>query len=70
MPAYRLYYLNPKGGIRRAVELACDTDEDAIAMVTQHVDGHAMELWDRDRVVRTFPATASGGVGAPSDPQD
>jgi hypothetical protein len=67
MPAYRLYYLNPKGGIRRAVELDCETDDAAVALVGQHVDGHAMELWDRDRVVRTFPAV---GPGAPSDPQD
>ncbi len=64
MPAYRLYYLNPKGGIRRAVELACDTDAAAIDLVAQHVDGHAMELWDRDRVVRTFPAVD------PSEPKD
>lgn len=56
MPYYRLYYLNNAGSIRRAVELPCQNDDEAITQAGRHRDGQAMELWDRDRVVKTFPA--------------
>jgi hypothetical protein len=57
MPDYRLYFLDSDGHIKRAVELHCASDAEAIAAVEQHRDGRAMELWDRARVVRKFAAT-------------
>ena len=56
MPSYRLYYLNSAGSIRQAVELPCLTDDEAITLAAAKRDGQPMELWDRDRVVKVFPA--------------
>ena len=55
MDGYRLYFLDGNGHIRHVVELECDSDETAIALVEQHRDGRDMELWQRGRFVGKFP---------------
>jgi len=60
MPDYRLYFLDETGHIRHAIELDCETDADAIALVDRHRDGRAMELWHLARQVRTFNARRDG----------
>jgi hypothetical protein len=57
---YRLYYLDPNGHVRHAVEIACDGDERALEAVEQHRDGRAMELWQQARRVMIFPAAPAG----------
>ena len=54
MPSYRAYFLNTGGHIVRAVELACDTDEDASQEALQLLNGQAIELWERARMVARF----------------
>jgi hypothetical protein len=52
---FRLYFLGNGGRIVEARELECENDEAAITAVEGQRDGRAMELWRRDRRVRTFP---------------
>jgi hypothetical protein len=55
---YRLYFLDHARHIHDAIVLECDDDEAACAQVDAHRDGRAMELWLRDRLVMSWPATA------------
>jgi hypothetical protein len=52
---FRLYFLGRGGRIVEARNLDCEDDEAAILAVEGQRDGRAMELWRRDRRVRTFP---------------
>jgi hypothetical protein len=60
MPDYRLYFLSPQGRIAHVLELECRDDDHAVELVARHVDGRAMELWRRDRMVQAFAATPNG----------
>jgi hypothetical protein len=51
VPDYRLYFVDDRGHIERALELETATDEDAIAAVQQYRNGKDLELWQRARVV-------------------
>ncbi|MBV8682881.1 MAG: hypothetical protein JO111_08415 [Caulobacteraceae bacterium] len=55
MPDFRLYFLGRGGRIVEARDLECEDDEAAILAVEGQRDGRAMELWRRDRRVRSFP---------------
>lgn len=57
MAGYRLYFTDNQGHIGHAIELDCRDDAHAIEMTEQHRDGRAMELWQRDRLVRRFEPT-------------
>lgn len=59
MPRYRLYFLSPSGRIAGVSELACETDEEAIAESDAAFDGRGMELWERERRVKVYPALAA-----------
>jgi hypothetical protein len=52
--SYRVYFLNDKGRIVRAIELASQTDEEAVEQTRQLVDGQAVELWERARLIGRF----------------
>ncbi len=52
---YRLYFFEGRH-IVHVVELDCKDDADAVRLVAEHVDGRAMELWQRGRLVKEFPA--------------
>jgi hypothetical protein len=52
--AYRVYFLNFDGRIVRALELACDTDEEAVEQARILADGQPVELWDRARLMGRF----------------
>jgi hypothetical protein len=56
MPRYRLYFINPGGRIEAAIDLDCQSDDQAIARSIEAADGRPMELWERDRRVKSFPA--------------
>jgi hypothetical protein len=56
MADYRLYFLDRGGHIGAVVELTCDDDRDAGEQARARADGRAMELWNRERQVRRFPA--------------
>ncbi|MDB5440353.1 MAG: hypothetical protein JWM33_2780 [Caulobacteraceae bacterium] len=59
MPRYRLYFLNPGGRIEAVSDLDCQSDEQAIAESAEASDGRGMELWERERRVKSFPALGS-----------
>jgi hypothetical protein len=62
VPDYRLYFLNGRDQIRRAVVLPdCEDDEHAIRVVQDHADGApAMELWLSGRLVKRFEGDPDG----------
>ncbi|HEY0437542.1 MAG TPA: hypothetical protein VGC92_12950 [Phenylobacterium sp.] len=70
MADYRLYYLDRRGHIGGVRELICADDADAVEQALAHADGRAMELWNRDRQVRSFPADAPSGSPARDRPAD
>ena len=56
MADYRLYFFDHGGHIGGVVELSGADDAEAIQQSRGQADGRAMELWNRDRLVRAFPA--------------
>lgn len=56
MAGYRLYFLDRQNHFRDVVVLECRSDDDACSAAEDHRDGRAMELWLRDRLVRSWPA--------------
>jgi hypothetical protein len=54
MPEYRVYIVGSDGHFFDAVPLECADDAEAMERAEQLVDGHDIELWQRDRKVATF----------------
>ncbi len=55
MSAYRLFFFDAAEHIRAWTVIECDGDTEAVRLADEKCDGRAMELWDRDRLVRHFP---------------
>lgn len=60
MPDYRLYFLNLAGGIDRALDIQCQSDEEAVAFAEAHEDRRAKELWQGARYVALIPPLLTG----------
>ena len=56
MPYYRAYIIGRNGHFDRAIELDCADDKAATESAKQFVDGHDVELWQRDRRIARFEA--------------
>jgi hypothetical protein len=54
MPEYRVYIIGPDGHFHDSVPLDCTDDTEAMKQAKQLVDGHDVELWQRDRKVAVF----------------
>jgi hypothetical protein len=54
MPEYRVYLVGHDGHFQRSVPLECPNDDAAKEQAKQLVDGHDVELWQRDRKVALF----------------
>jgi hypothetical protein len=54
MPEYRAYLVGHDGHFSEAVPLVCGDDDEAMKKAKQLVDGHDVELWQRDRKIATF----------------
>ena len=54
MPEYRAYLVGHDGHFREAVPLVCIDDDEAMKKAKLLVDGHDVELWQRDRKIATF----------------
>jgi hypothetical protein len=54
MPEYRAYIVGRDGHFPRSVPLECTDDDTAMDQAKQLVDGHDVELWQRDRKIATF----------------
>ena len=51
---YRFYFLNQANRITDAVDLDCDTDEQAVATGREQAAGRRIEIWQRYRRVGVF----------------
>lgn len=54
MPHYRAYFIGRDGHFEKAIDLDCANDEAAQESARQLVDGHDVELWQRDRRIAKF----------------
>jgi hypothetical protein len=54
MPDYRVYIVGSDGHFFNSVPLECDDDTEALERAKQLVDGHDIELWQRDRKIARF----------------
>jgi hypothetical protein len=51
---YRAYLIGRDGQFKKVVDLICDDDDGARKRARKMVDGHDVELWQRDRRVEKF----------------
>lgn len=58
MADYRLYLLDARGRITRAVEFACEGDVEALQRGAILSQGQPAELWQRARKIGQVAATA------------
>ena len=63
MPDYRTDMIGRDGTIVNAIEIDCTDDEAAIESAKQLVDGHDIELWQRDRRVAKVNAKPESWFG-------
>jgi hypothetical protein len=54
MPEYRVYIIGSDGHFYNSVPLECADDTAAKKRAKKLVDGHDVELWQRDRKIATF----------------
>jgi hypothetical protein len=54
MDGYYAYIIGPDGHVINRVDLAFDNEEDAAERAQGLVDGHDVELWQRDRRIAIF----------------
>ena len=54
MVDYRVYVIGSDGHFVRAIQLDCPDDNAAIESAKQLIDGHDIELWQRDRRIVKF----------------
>jgi hypothetical protein len=55
MHDYRIFFLNDKGHVARpATIVECPDDEAALAQAQQFINGRAVEVWERARLVAHF----------------
>lgn len=54
MQEYRSFILGPDGRVKGSVDLLCENEGQALKAGKQLVDGHDVELWQRDRIIETF----------------
>ena len=54
MSDYRVYIIGADGHVVRAIQLNCRDDNAAIESAKQLINGHDIELWQRDRRVARF----------------
>jgi hypothetical protein len=47
----RVYIVGSEGHFFNSVELECADDTEAMEQAKRHVDGHDVELWQRDRII-------------------
>jgi hypothetical protein len=54
MPDYRVYIIGHDGHFMKSEQLDCADDAAAIESAKQLIDGHDIELWQRDRRIARF----------------
>jgi len=66
MQHYRVYFIGQGDHFIKSIDLSCADDSAAIESAKQLIDGHDLELWQRDRRVARFDS--SGGTTAADPP--
>jgi hypothetical protein len=54
MQHYRVYVVGKDGHFIKSIDLNCTDDSAAIESAKQLIDGHDIELWQRDRHIAKF----------------
>jgi hypothetical protein len=54
MPDYRVYLVGKDGHFKKSIPQVCAGDDAAKQEAEQLVDGHDIELWQRDRKIARF----------------
>jgi hypothetical protein len=54
MDGFSAYIVDQQGYVIKRVDLALEQEEDAAERAKRLVDGHDVELWQRDRKIATF----------------
>ncbi len=54
MAEYRVYVIGLDGRFIRSIDISCADDSAAIESAKQLIDGHDIELWQRDRRIARF----------------
>ena len=55
MEHYRVYVIGQDGHFIKSIDLSCADDSVAVETAKQLIDGHDLELWQRDRLIAKFP---------------
>jgi hypothetical protein len=63
MSNYRVYVIGDDGHFLRAIQIDCQDDNAAIESARQFIDGHDIELWQRDRRMARFDARPKDIMG-------
>jgi len=58
MDGFYAYIVDQDGHVINRVDLAFEKEADAAERAKQLVDGHDVELWQRDRKLATFTQTS------------
>jgi hypothetical protein len=58
MQEYRAYIMGSDGHVQKRVDLRCNDEPEAIERAKQLVDGHDVELWQLDRLIRSVKHTS------------
>jgi hypothetical protein len=51
---YHAFVIGPDGHVQMRYDLRCASEEEAKQKAEQLVDGHDIELWQRDKKIATF----------------
>ena len=54
MQHYKIYLIGKDGRFFKAIDIGCEDDAAAVAEAKTLVDGHDLELWQRDRRIARF----------------
>jgi hypothetical protein len=63
MSDYRVYVIGNDGHFQKAISLDCRDDNAAIESAKQFIDGHDIELWQRDRRIARFDTRPKDTTG-------
>lgn len=52
---YRAFTLNPDGGVDTVEIIQAPSDDEARAIAARMVNGHGVDLWERNRFIESYP---------------
>ena len=54
MTFYNLFFTDPRGAVLHRLAIDGESDEEVVARVARHDDGHDIEIWDGERLVGIY----------------